>query len=1109
MRTAELLLRRAVALRRAEVPARVDFRAVRLLVLAMLSAVALAAPFTGLGAQPPDALLASDSFSRSSSLGWQSADDGGAYRYPSGRRGFAVDGRQGTLLLSEPGTGRSAALPGVVVRDVEMRFRVSVDRSPTGAGAYAVALLRRDSAGDEYRARVHLLADGSVRLSILRVRSGTPTALGPEVTVPGLRSRPGAALLVRARVSGANPTRVALKAWSVARVQPTGWGIMRDDRGADLTRAGSVGLRAFVSGSTSSLEMRFSFDDVRVRRAGSSTSDPIPAPRPTPRPPGKPTPRPTPDPGSAPRPVAGDPIAIDRFDRRVSSGWGRPDLGDAYGLYGPPADFAVDGGTGRLHVAAAGNSRVAFMAGTTARDVDLSFRVSTDRLPANGSQYAYGVARRVTSGTEYRLKIRFAADGSGWVQATRVVGRHETSLAGEVRVPGLDRAAGRFVWLRARVTGASPTTLRIKAWADGQAEPRAWLFRTTDGESALQRRGAVGLMAYVSSSSTNAPVMYTFDDYRAIDPAGTADPAPDPTADPTPRATPDPTPAPTADPTPRPTPRPDPLPPDTWLVAPSGDDSDPGTAAAPWRTLQKAANSVPAGGTVLVRAGRTPASRSSGRAARATPSSSRPSPTGRAPSSTGASTGAWTWSRSAARMTSASSASRSPAPRAATTTAPASGPRTGRRASPSSDDVIHDNHSYGINSRCLHRRHHPRQRHQPQRAGHPGQPRRRRHADPGQSHPRQRPDGARHARAANAHDDTGAVGIGFVQVHRARPRVGQPHLGQPRRRSTTTAGTARAFEIYGASNVTITDNVAWDNENVLETGTDAGGPACCRQRLRPQRGLRRHDSRADSWGMFLRCATDMLVAHNTFARPGRLRVLHRRTTRPASAAPSTGCASSTTSSTDRRHRRQGLRHHHGPAAPASASTTTWRAPAAPRDAVRRPQHGRARPTFTTWTGFQTHGVAGAPRLHRRGRPRLPPERRLAGRRRGRARAGVSDTLVGRMHPTSAATSACRRAEAGLGPCRWAEVGRLHRPARSDPSGGDDGDRPPARKPRRERDGASAPTARPALPDGDTDSTKVMDSDGTIVYPYACDAVRPDPERKLPRAGPRVVPDAAG
>ena len=35
-----------------------------------------------------------------------------------------------------------------------------------------------------------------------------------------------------------------------------------------------------------------------------------------------------------------------------------------------------------------------------------------------------------------------------------------------------------------------------------------------------------------------------------------------------------------------------------------------------------------------------------------------------------------------------------------------------------------------------------------------------------------------------------------------------------------------AFEIYGASNVTITDNVAWDNENVLETGTDKSGPAC-------------------------------------------------------------------------------------------------------------------------------------------------------------------------------------------------------------------------------------------------------------------------------------------
>lgn len=40
-----------------------------------------------------------------------------------------------------------------------------------------------------------------------------------------------------------------------------------------------------------------------------------------------------------------------------------------------------------------------------------------------------------------------------------------------------------------------------------------------------------------------------------------------------------------------------------FYVSPSGDDGNPGTLAAPWRTVQKAASTVPAGSTVLLRGG--------------------------------------------------------------------------------------------------------------------------------------------------------------------------------------------------------------------------------------------------------------------------------------------------------------------------------------------------------------------------------------------------------------------------------------------------------------------------------------------------------------------------
>ncbi|RJP54416.1 MAG: DUF1565 domain-containing protein, partial [Anaerolineaceae bacterium] len=41
----------------------------------------------------------------------------------------------------------------------------------------------------------------------------------------------------------------------------------------------------------------------------------------------------------------------------------------------------------------------------------------------------------------------------------------------------------------------------------------------------------------------------------------------------------------------------------SFYVSTSGNDSNPGTQAQPWRTIQKAANTVTAGSTVFVQAG--------------------------------------------------------------------------------------------------------------------------------------------------------------------------------------------------------------------------------------------------------------------------------------------------------------------------------------------------------------------------------------------------------------------------------------------------------------------------------------------------------------------------
>jgi hypothetical protein len=70
-----------------------------------------------------------------------------------------------------------------------------------------------------------------------------------------------------------------------------------------------------------------------------------------------------------------------------------------------------------------------------------------------------------------------------------------------------------------QVIGASPTTIRARAWRDGAAEPTTWNLSVTDASAALQAAGAVALMGYVSSSATSPQAVFSFDDYSARPPS--------------------------------------------------------------------------------------------------------------------------------------------------------------------------------------------------------------------------------------------------------------------------------------------------------------------------------------------------------------------------------------------------------------------------------------------------------------------------------------------------------------------------------------------------------------------------------------------------------------
>ena len=73
-----------------------------------------------------------------------------------------------------------------------------------------------------------------------------------------------------------------------------------------------------------------------------------------------------------------------------------------------------------------------------------------------------------------------------------------------------------------------------------------------------------------------------------------------------------------------------------------------------------------------------------------------------------------------------------------------------------------------------------------------------------------------------------------------------------------------AFEVYAASDLQIVGNVMWDNNNVMETGTD-GSAGCSRIRFARNVAYGAGTVPNETQGLILRCASSSLIANNTFA----------------------------------------------------------------------------------------------------------------------------------------------------------------------------------------------------------------------------------------------------
>lgn len=513
---------------------------------------------------PPPSVLAADTFGRTVTGGWGSADVGGGWQLSGAAARASVSGGVGVQGVPS-GVVAVATLPGTPSISTDLTAKVALDAIPNGS-VYLTAAARRVAAGD-YGGRLKVNASGSLELHT--TRPSGPIAGG---VLPGVTVTAGQQWQLRVQAQGVGPTTVRARAWRVGTAEPSTWQLTSTDNTAGMQAAGTVGFTSSLSSSATNGPVTVRFDDVRAEPVGGGTPPPPNTP---------PTAAFTSsatdlavavdaagstdpdgtitsygwafgDGGTATGRTAGHTyaaagtypvtltvtdddgatatrttsvtvtappgqpaLATDAFGRTVTGGWGSADTGGAWTVSGGNSRFSVAGGAGQQAVSA-GATTVATLPSVSATATDLTVRLSLDKVP-NGPVYTWVQGRRVGA-VDYAAKVKVLASGAVELTVNRSgPGLDGASLAGGT-LPGVTLAAGQQLAVRVQVTGTAPTTLRARAWKVGTTEPTTWSATATDSTAVLQSAGAVGLSTYLSSSTSNGPVATRWDDLTVTRP---------------------------------------------------------------------------------------------------------------------------------------------------------------------------------------------------------------------------------------------------------------------------------------------------------------------------------------------------------------------------------------------------------------------------------------------------------------------------------------------------------------------------------------------------------------------------------------------------------------
>jgi trimeric autotransporter adhesin len=211
-------------------------------------------------------VLAADTFERSSTSTWGTPDAGGGWAHAGSASLFTVGDGVGRLTLATGGSSPRARLGALSATDVDATVSFTVDKL-SNAGATRVWLTGRQTAWtSEYLVKANIAQSGNVSgLQLLRKVGGTEVAVAQ--VAPGVTVAPGTRYTLRLQVVGSGTTTLRAKLWAAEATEP-GWQVEVTDSTPELQTPGSVGVGAYVAGSTGNLPVVVAWDDLRVTTIG-------------------------------------------------------------------------------------------------------------------------------------------------------------------------------------------------------------------------------------------------------------------------------------------------------------------------------------------------------------------------------------------------------------------------------------------------------------------------------------------------------------------------------------------------------------------------------------------------------------------------------------------------------------------------------------------------------------------------------------------------------------------------------------------------------------------------------------------------------------------------